>query len=138
MKSYKYTGITPRVKALVTDVIIQVAVMFIVVYLFSLFDNIPNVIRMVTFISIFFLYEPILISFYGGSVGHMLNDISVRQDKYPEKFVILPIAILRFFIKALFGWLSFITIIYNPKGKAIHDYVARTVVIDTNDDVGKD
>ena len=138
MKNYTYAGITTRVKALITDVIIQIAVMFIVVYIFSLFDNIPNEIRIITFISIFFLYEPILISFYGGSVGHMLNDISVRQDKDTEKYVVFPIAVLRFLTKALFGWLSFITIIYNPKGKAIHDYVARTVVIDINDDLSKD
>lgn len=123
-----YAQLSTRVKAAIVDGIILMLLIYFSGELLSLFNNVPNTVRATIFVFIFFLYEPILISIFGATVGHFFNDIVVKRENNEQRNISFPFAILRFALKAALGWLSLITISGNPKGKAIHDFVGKSVV----------
>lgn len=103
--------------------------MIIVTYVFALFEDVPDNARIAAFVFIFFLYDPIFTSSFGGTLGHMMFGIRVKREKNQVRNILFPLALIRFFLKALLGWISLLTVSGNEKRKAIHDYVAGSVVI---------
>ncbi len=124
-----YPGIFERLKAIVTDGIILVVFMFVVAHIFSLYENVPDNARIIAFVFIFLLYDPIFTSLFGGTIGHMIIGIRVKRESNELRNILFPLAILRYVVKALLGWISMITIARNIKGKAIHDIVVGSVVV---------
>jgi uncharacterized RDD family membrane protein YckC len=124
-----YPGVSVRVKAIIVDAIALVAFMLLATYIFSMFKSVPDEVRIGTFIFIFFLYDPIFTSSFGGTLGHMLLGIRVKREKDPTKNIIFPLALVRYIVKAGMGWVSLITVTMNVKRKAIHDYLVKSVVI---------
>ena len=47
------------------------------------------------------------------------------------KNISFPFALVRYLLKMFLGWISLLTITANDKKKAIHDFVAKSVVIET-------
>lgn len=124
-----YPGVFDRVRAMVTDGIILLVFMVALSSIFSLFNDVPDFVRVFTFLSIFLLYDPLLTSFTGGTIGHRLIGIRVKKERDEQCNIQFPIAVLRYIVKATLGWISLLTIGGNNKGKAIHDYVAGSVVV---------
>ncbi len=125
----EYTNLFDRVKAAVVDGIVLIAMMFAASEILALFDNVPNFVRVVIFIFVFVLYEPLLVSIYGGTIGHSKLGITVRKDSDPSKKVSFFMALIRFVAKAILGTFSLFSVTSNDKRKAIHDYIANSVVI---------
>ena len=125
----KYASILSRVKALVIDSIILILLMYSATEIFSLFDNIPNYIRIGVFLFLFLFYEPILVSIFGATVGHFFNDIVVKRESNENKNISFPFALSRFITKLFLGWISLLTVNGNEKRKAIHDYAGKSVVL---------
>lgn len=132
MVEENYPGVTDRVKAVVSDSFIIVIFMIIVTYSFSIFEYVPDNARIIAFIFIFFLYDPIFTSVFGATIGHMMFGIRIKRDKNQKKNIIFPLAIIRFIVKALLGWISLLTVSGTKKRKAIHDYLVGSVVIYNN------
>ncbi len=126
----KYASVKPRIKAVFIDSFIIMGSMYLVSELFALFGFIPNFIKIIVFVAIFLLYDPLMTSFKGGTIGHSLSNISVRRDGDTEKFISFPSALIRFILKSLLGWISLLTVTGNEKRKAIHDAAANSVVIE--------
>ncbi len=124
-----YPGVSTRVKAVVTDSIILVIFIVGATYLFESFDNVPDFARIVAFIFIFLLYDPLLTSTLGGTIGHIIFGIRVKRETNQDKNILFPLAIIRYLVKVLLGWISLLTISGNKKGKAIHDIIVKSVVI---------
>jgi uncharacterized RDD family membrane protein YckC len=124
-----YPLLLDRVKASFIDAIVLIAMMYAASEIFALFDSVPNYVRIITSIFIFLLYDPLLTSFYGGTIGHSFSNIGVRKDDNLDEYISLPIAVVRFVLKALLGWISLLTVTGNEKKKAIHDFAANSVVI---------
>ena len=124
-----YPGVFDRVKAMVTDGIILVVFMVATSSVFSLFNDVHDIVRVSAFVFIFLLYDPLLTSFWGGTIGHRLIGIRVRKERDEQCNIQFPFAVLRYIVKATLGWISLLTIGGNNKGKAIHDYVAGSVVV---------
>jgi len=124
-----YPGVLDRVKAIVMDTFIIIIFMFVITYVFSLFNNVPDNAKIFAFIFIFFLYDPLFTSIFGGTFGHMAFGLRVRREKNQTKKIIFPLAIIRFIVKASLGWISLLTVLGNIKRKAIHDYLVGSVVI---------
>lgn len=76
-----------------------------------------------------FLYDPLLTSIAGNTIGHRLMGLTVRKFDNPYRNISLGNAILRFSVKALLGWISFLTITGNKYKRAIHDMVGNSIVI---------
>jgi len=72
-------------------------------------------------------YEPFLTS-YSKTVGQRLMRIRVGRYEDPGRRISLLNAYLRWFTKGLLGWISFITIHFNPERRAIHDLVSDSVM----------
>lgn len=128
--SFQYAILPDRIKAVVIDAVILIAAMYAVSELFALVSEVPNVLRMVVFVVIFILYDPLLTSLNGATIGHTYSNISVKQDNEIGNRISFPSALLRFVIKSTLGWLSLVTVTSSEKRKALHDIVANSVVIE--------
>ena len=62
----------------------------------------------------------------------MIFGIRVKKDNDQLKNISFPYAVIRFIIKISLGWISLLTIYGNEKGTAIHDYLAKSVVVYKN------
>lgn len=129
MTEENYPGVFSRVKAIIADSIVIAIFIFAFGYFLTLFESVPDFVRILGFVFIFILYEPLLVSTFGGTLGHMIVGIRVKRGANELKNIIFPLAIIRFIIKALLGWISLITVSINDKGKAIHDLAVGSVVV---------
>ncbi|PLX01794.1 MAG: RDD family protein [Marinilabiliales bacterium] len=129
MEKLNYPSVLDRVKAVVADSFIIIIFMLIVTYAFSLFENVHENLRILAFIFIFLLYDPLFTSMFGGTIGHMMFGLKVKREKDTTKNILFPLAIARFLFKGSLGWISLLTVSSNKKRKAIHDYLVRSVVI---------
>jgi len=125
----EYPALVKRIKAAITDSIIIIIFMFVISDVFSSLESVPKEARMVAFLFIFILYDPICTSFFGGTIGHKIVGIRVKRESNEQRNISFSLAIIRFIIKALLGWISFLTIGANIKRMAIHDIVVKSVVV---------
>jgi uncharacterized RDD family membrane protein YckC len=112
-----------------TDGIVVVVYMFVASYIFSLFESVPDNARIIAFVFIFLLYDPIFTSLFGGTIGHMMLGIRVKRESDEQKNILFHKAILRYLVKVLLGWVSLLTVSGNKKRKAIHDFLVGSVVV---------
>lgn len=75
-----YAGILERIKAITIDGIVMVIFIIIATYLLSLFQEVPDSIRIIVFVFIFFIYDPLFTAFIGGTIGHYLVGIRVKKN----------------------------------------------------------
>jgi len=129
MTEVNYPGVFDRVKAMTTDAIVIIVFMFIASYAFSPFENVPDFARIIVFVFIFLLYDPLFTSIFGGTIGHMIIGIRVKRESNEQKNILFPLAIFRFVVKTSLGMISLFTVFGNEKRKAIHDYLVGSVVI---------
>jgi len=127
-KEYELPTIKTRYISTFIDFILILLMSLGISMIFEKIGEVSGLIKGLTFILVFVLYEPILISF-GCTVGQLITNIRVRNMSNPEKRVQIYSAIPRFIIKAILGWISFISITLNVNRRAIHDFMTNTIVI---------
>lgn len=125
----KYPGIMERIKAMMIDGILLTICLILFSYLYSFFDNVPDTVRMVVFIFLFLLYDPLLTSMRGGTIGHMIMGIRVKKESDETKNILFPFALIRYIVKIFLGWISLLSVLQNEKKRALHDYLVGSVVI---------
>lgn len=128
MENVEYPGVFSRVKATILDAVVMVVLIMATTEVFSSLGNIPNYAKIIAFTFIFVLYEPLIVSLFGATVGHRMNNLKVQQLSNGKK-VNLVLAILRFLLKTTLGWVSLITISSKENRQAIHDTVVRSIVV---------
>lgn len=133
-----YPVLLDRMKANLIDGIIIMAIIYNFAYIFSLFENVPDYARIIAFVFTFILYDPLLTSIFGGSIGHIMLGIRVKRETNESRNLLFPLAVIRFIVKIFLGWISMDTSTSNEKGKALHDYLVGSVVVyaSLNDDKG--
>src|SRR6266498_791715 len=128
-----YPTLPRRVQSIFIDVLLMALLMFAVGWIFNKYSSDENNndgwLRAIVFIAIWGIYEPVSMTF-GYTLGNYLLKIRVRKNNNPDKKINLLQAYARFVIKFFLGWLSFITIGFNEKRRAIHDLVSGTVMIE--------
>jgi len=124
-----YPGLFDRVKAVTIDSIILIIFMIIITDIFSMLENVADQARIIAFICIFLLYDPICTSVFGGTIGHLLIGIRVKKEHDRQKNILFPVALLRYLIKVSLGWISLLSVMGNEKRQAIHDAIIKSVVI---------
>ena len=133
MDEMKYATLLSRVKAAIVDFLVLMGLVLAVSTILSKFENVPDFVRVILFILIFILYDPIFTSTIGATIGHLILGLRIRRSNDENRKIIFPIAIVRFLIKAALGWISLLTISILKKKKAIHDLVAGSVVLQATD-----
>ena len=126
--STEYPNLSDRVQSTFIDTIFILLAMFAIASILDKYENTPTWLKIVLFSLLFIIYEP-LCTTLGFTVGNFIKGIRVRQHSNTEKRINIFQAILRYILKVLLGWLSFITIHSSPEKRAIHDFVADSVMI---------
>jgi uncharacterized RDD family membrane protein YckC len=75
-----------------------------------------------------FFMEPGLVSITGGTIGHHLRGLRI-QRRWDGTNLNIFRATIRFLVKFLLGWLSFLFILQTKKHQAIHDLISGSVVV---------
>ena len=123
-----YGRFSGRVRAFVIDWII--IVLLLVSVLFAAVSADSNRIGRIlgfTFVAVWLLYEPLLVSLTGSSVGHYFSNLRVVDDRTHGN-VSFPKAVIRLVIKTVFGLYSFITMATTLRHQAVHDLLTRSTV----------
>jgi uncharacterized RDD family membrane protein YckC len=124
-----FPNLLTRVKALMIDVIVILVIFSMASIIIGAIGEVPSWIRGLIFIFSLYLYEPILITLFGGTVGHHVLKVNIKKLKNPELKLNIFQASLRFITKYLLGWLSFLTITGNKRRRAIHDMTSGSIVL---------
>jgi uncharacterized RDD family membrane protein YckC len=124
----KYPQLTDRIQSTFIDTILIVALMFVFSNVLDKFENVPDWVRIVIFAGLFVAYEPMCMSF-GSTLGNYLKGIRVRKYSDTTKRINIFQASIRYPVKVVLGWVSFLTINSNPKRRAIHDLISGSVMI---------
>jgi uncharacterized RDD family membrane protein YckC len=95
------------------------------------FRPVPDWVIMVLFASIFLLYEPLCMS-YGCTIGNYIKKIRVRSIKDTSKRINIFQSVIRYILKVLLGWVSFLTIHSTDGKRAIHDLASGSIMIKAN------
>jgi uncharacterized RDD family membrane protein YckC len=127
-KVYVLPSIKTRYISMFIDMIIILLISLGVSALFSKIGYVADYVRGLVFLVVIFLYEPILVSI-GSTPGQILMNIRVIRFNDPEKKFPFPLALLRFIVKVFLGWLSFLTVTFNVNRRAIHDFLAGSIMI---------
>jgi uncharacterized RDD family membrane protein YckC len=73
------------------------------------------------------LYEPVLVSRMGGTLGHYCTNLRVVDERHRGNISFLK-ACARFVVKGLLGWYSFIVMAATRRNQAVHDLLTRSTV----------
>lgn len=125
--TFYYPYIKERYKSLFIDTLVIVGLMVLISIILSFFNEVAVEVK-IACTSLLFLYEPICIS-VGATIGQASNKIRVRNNTNPTKKLNIFLALWRTAIKYVLGIISILFIHGNQKRRAIHDYLANSVVI---------
>lgn len=92
----------------------------------------PEVGRPIAFgfyILIALLYEPLMLVFFSGTIGHKSLGIQVKSFNNQTQNINFVQGIQRNLVKLSLGWLSFITIGFGDDHRAIHDLAGKSIVL---------
>lgn len=125
--AYQYPLLLKRYQSLFIDFLLLFTIMIITMVVIGESEIRQTV--MLSMGALFLLvYEPLL-TVYSATVGQRMMGIRVRDVNNPAKRIGLLRAYIRLVVKWYLGWLSFITINFNPQHRAIHDMASASVVI---------
>lgn len=123
-----YARFSRRFRGIVVDWMIAMAVIFGALSLAITVgnDNFSRVLGVLV-IAALLLYEPILVSFTGGTLGHYFTNLRV-VDARSGGNVSFPKACARVAIKGLLSWYSFVILAATRRNQAVHDLLTRSTV----------
>jgi len=124
----EYPLLTDRVQSTFIDSVFIVILMFVFASFLDKMENPPDWIRVALFFGLFAVYEPVCTAF-GCTLGNYIKKIRVRRMGHPDQKINLLQAFVRYIIKVLLGWISFLTMHSNTERRAIHDFAADSVMI---------
>lgn len=128
MTALAYPRLIKRIRAVLIDSIVVPVIVFSVLLIGDSL-GVSGVTGKALLIAVpIFLLEPGLIAFSGGTIGHHLLGIRVTKRDGLRNINVLA-ACVRFVVKLLLGWLSFIFVLTTAKHQAVHDLVAGSIVI---------
>lgn len=122
-----YPSVLDRTKSTLIDSTLIIACMLLFTEVLDMFENVPNWVRAALFISLL-MYEPICTAF-GATIGNDKMGIRVRKNSDTAKKLTIFQAIIRYFFKIIFGWLSYISIFISPKSRTLHDVISGSIMI---------
>jgi uncharacterized RDD family membrane protein YckC len=126
--THTYPTLADRVQSTFIDTIVIIILMFVFASVLERYKAAPDWIRIALFFGLWAMYEPIATTF-GGTIGNHLKGIRVRQYSNPARRIHFFQAFVRYAVKIMLGWLSFLTIHSNPQKRAVHDMVVGSVMI---------
>jgi hypothetical protein len=123
-----YARFSRRLRGIVVDWIIAMTVIFGAVFVATTIanDNFSRALGVAVIVALL-LYEPVLVSFTGGTLGHYSTNLRVVDDRSGGNVSFLK-ACARVVIKAVLGWYSFAILAATRRNQAVHDLLTRSTV----------
>jgi uncharacterized RDD family membrane protein YckC len=124
----RYARFSRRLRGMMLDWAITLSVMFgaVLVAVTVGSDNFSRALGILVVIALL-LYEPVLVSFTGGTLGHYLTNLRVVDERDGGNISFLK-ACARVVIKGLLGLYSFVILAATRRNQAIHDLLTRSTV----------
>ena len=128
MPAPRYARFSRRLSAMLFDWIIALIVIYGAVLLAATVgnDNFSRALGILVFVALM-LYEPILVSRIGGTLGHSFNNLRVVDEGTGGNIGFLR-ACARFAIKGGLGLYSFAILAATPRNQAVHDLLTGSTV----------
>lgn len=124
-----YATFTARARALVMDAVIISVAAVALLFISTLMENVPGsgALSVIGLFALLVLYEPIMVARFGATIGHQRANLRVVSDRTggPPNFLV---ALVRFILKAILGFVSFATMLFTQRHQAFHDFITRTTV----------
>jgi hypothetical protein len=95
---------------------------------FPLVENQPTWVRLILPVTGWLIIDPILVSLTGGTPGHHLRQIMVFKSSQRARLGLLQ-SLIRSLLKLITGWWSFVFVLMTKRHQALHDLLARSVVV---------
>lgn len=127
----KYPELSARIQSTFIDTLFIVMLMFIFSSILDRIQDPPEWLHITMFVGIWVVYEP-LCTTLGCTIGNYLKGIRVRRVGDTTRKINLLQALMRYTVKIMLGWLSFLTIHQNTERRAIHDLAAGSVMINVS------
>ena len=127
MKETLYPSILRRYLSSLIDAMFILVMMVLVGYSFQHDSDLAIKVRVGMLVFLFLIYEPLCTSKLC-TIGQLLTDIRVRSNDIKQN-ISLPKAYVRIIFKVLLGFISFFSILFSDRKRAIHDIVVGSVVI---------
>lgn len=124
-----FPSLLVRIKALFIDLVIVLVIFTTTAILIDTFGEVHSFVKGFILIFMLYLYDPVLTSLSGSTLGHKAMNLKVRRYGQPERKISLGQAFLRFFVKASLGWISFLTVTGNNRKRAIHDLASGSIML---------
>src|ERR1700704_6155240 len=123
----RYARFSRRLRGMMLDWAITLIVMFgaVLVAVTVGSDNFSRALGILVVIALL-LYEPVLVSFTGGTLGHYFSNLRVVDDRGGNVSFLKACA--RMVVKGLLGWYSFVILMATRRNQAIHDLITRSTV----------
>jgi uncharacterized RDD family membrane protein YckC len=124
-----YATFARRLNALMLDFVLVAGFAGILIALaLGVQESPPARIALFTaFWGLLLLYEPVCVWRFGGTLGHRVFNLQVRDARGGEKLGLVR-AVVRFLLKGFLGWLSFFTMALTKRRQALHDILTGSVV----------
>ncbi len=128
MPAPRYARFSRRLRAMLIDWIITLVVIFGAVWLVASVGN-DNFSRGIGILAavVLVLYEPILVSRMGGTLGHYFTNLRVVDDRSGGN-IGFGRAAARVVIKGVLGLYSFVILAATRRNQAVHDLLTRSTV----------
>jgi uncharacterized RDD family membrane protein YckC len=124
----RYARFSRRVRGMMLDWIITLIVIFGAVLVATTVgsDHLSRPLGILVVIALL-LYEPVLVSFTGGTLGHYFSNLRVVDEDSGGNVSFLK-ACARVVIKGVLGWYSFIVMTATRRNQAVHDLLTESTV----------
>lgn len=117
-----------RVRAFLFDSVLFIIIIYAWMLSLPLLASSNFLLKISALIVPIMILEPCLVAFTGGTPGHHIMGLRIRDSSIDKNIGILR-ATARAIIRTLFGWLSFIFVLVTQRHQALHDYFTSTVVV---------
>lgn len=123
----RYARFSRRLRAMFLDWTLAMALMFGALMVASNLESegVAKVLGVMV-VLILLLYEPILVWRNGATLGHSWTNLRVVGNRGGN--LSLARSFIRFAIKSLLGWYSFLSMAFTRRNQTIHDLLTRSTV----------
>jgi len=127
MGNMEYPGILRRYFATIIDATFILTLVILSGYVFQHESETATSIKVFILLFMFFVYEPLCTSFFC-TIGQKITGIRVRNITNQDKISLFK-AYIRIITKLFLGIISFFTMPFSKRRRAIHDFIVGSIVI---------
>jgi uncharacterized RDD family membrane protein YckC len=123
-----YPRLVRRVRAYLIDQLVMLAVFALWLFLLPWMDGFTPTQKIFALVAAMLLAEPCLVSLTGGTIGHHLMCLRIR-DARSDRNLGLVRAAVRAVLRLMLGWLSVLFILLTRRRQALHDVLTGSLVV---------